>query len=99
LINRGATVTVCHCQTRNLKAHTRSAAILISATGCPDLITDSMVSNGAIVIDVGSPKGDVSFNQVKNKVKFITPVPGGLGPVTIICLLENFVDLVKLWHY
>lgn len=67
------------------------ADVLISCTGKPKLIEESMVKEGAIVIDVGSPKGDVDFNSVSKKAGFITPVPGGVGPVTISCLLENLI--------
>lgn len=76
-------------ETSNLKHHTVNADILISATGIPDLIRGEMVKDGAVVIDVGSPKGDVNFAEVSQKASFITPVPGGVGPVTISCLLEN----------
>lgn len=95
LVNRGATVTVCHRRTKDLAKCTRGAEILISATGQPGLITKDMVKSGSIIIDVGSPRGDVDFGQVKNKAAFITPVPGGVGPVTVTCLLENFLDLLS----
>lgn len=65
--------------------------IIISVTGKPNLITGDMVYQGAIVIDVGSPKGDVDFDSAKTKASFITPVPGGVGPVTVACLLDNAV--------
>lgn len=68
------------------------ADILISATGRPNLIRGSMVKEGSLVIDVGSPKGDVAFNEVVGKASFITPVPGGVGPVTVVSLLENLVE-------
>ncbi len=95
LVNKGATVTVCHRRTRDLANCTRGAEILISATGQPDLITKRMVKNGSIVIDVGSPRSDTDFDQIKDKVAFITPVPGGVGPVTVTCLLENFLNLLS----
>ncbi|MDD3679815.1 MAG: bifunctional 5,10-methylenetetrahydrofolate dehydrogenase/5,10-methenyltetrahydrofolate cyclohydrolase [Candidatus Shapirobacteria bacterium] len=95
LINQGATVTVCHHQTKELIRYTKTAEILISATGKHNLINKDMVSSGVVVIDVGSPKGDVDFGQVKERSDFITPVPGGVGPVTIVCLLNNFIKLLK----
>ncbi len=70
------------------------ADVLVSCTGTPDLIDESMVKSGAIVIDVGSPKGDINFESVSKKASFITPVPGGVGPVTITSLLENLVSAV-----
>jgi len=93
LINLGATVTVCHRQTGDLVKKTKAADILISATGQPDLIRGKMVKKEAVVIDVGSPRGDVNFRSVASKASFITPVPGGVGPVTVVSLLENFLDL------
>lgn len=95
LQKRGALVTVCHRQTKALSDYTQSAEIIVSATGQPKLIKKDMVSSGQIIIDVGSPKGDVDFLKVKDKVSFITPVPGGVGPVTVACLLANFVRLLK----
>jgi methylenetetrahydrofolate dehydrogenase (NADP+) / methenyltetrahydrofolate cyclohydrolase len=94
LKNHKAKVTVCHRQTKRLSDYTQSAEVLISATGRPDLIKKNMVAKGAVVIDVGSPKGDVCFEKVKKRAGFITPVPGGVGPVTVICLLENFIKLI-----
>jgi len=95
LINRGATVTVGHRQTKNLSCITKRADIIISATGSPNLVKGEMVKEGAVVIDVGSPKGDVDFNSVVKKASFITPVPGGVGPMTVVSLLENFLDLAS----
>lgn len=89
LIDLGATVTVCHSKTQNLKRKTKNADILVSATGKPGLVTAEMVKSGAVVIDVGSPKGDVNFENVSKTVLAITPVPGGIGPLTVISLLEN----------
>lgn len=77
---------------KNLNHKTGKADILISATGRPKLIQASMIKRGAVVIDVGWPKGDVDFDQVKEKARVITPVPGGVGPITIVCLLENLVN-------
>ena len=95
LINRFATVTVCHVKTKNLKEHTKDADILITATGVTKLIKKDMVKEGAVVIDAGishikeKVQGDVDFNEVKDKVSYITPVPGGVGPMTVVMALEN----------
>ncbi len=81
----------CDSSTKNLKACTIKSDILVSATGKPGIIRGEMVKKGSIVIDVGSPQGDVLFSEVVKKAAFITPVPGGVGPVTITCLLENLI--------
>lgn len=98
LINLGGTVTICNSKTENLKDKTSSADILISAAGSPALINSSMVKTGAIVIDAGinagpdgKTVGDVDFVSVSKIASAITPVPGGIGPLTICCLLENTV--------
>ena len=93
--NLGATVTLCRSKTKNLAHFTQEADILVSATGVPGLIKAKMVKKGAVVVDVGSPKGDVDFEEVKKVASFITPVPGGVGPLTVICLLENVLVAVK----
>lgn len=101
LLNEGCTVTVCHSRTTNLVEHTKSADILIVATGVPHLIKENMVKENTIVIDVGLTKvkdklvGDVDTEKVKDKVKYITPVPGGVGVTTVYSLAENVVDLAK----
>ncbi|MBI2137422.1 bifunctional methylenetetrahydrofolate dehydrogenase/methenyltetrahydrofolate cyclohydrolase FolD [Candidatus Woesearchaeota archaeon] len=101
LLNRNATVTICHSKTSNLAEHTRKADILIAAAGKPKLITADMIKKGAIVIDVGINKadgeisGDVDYKQAKEKAAAITPVPGGVGPMTIAMLLENTLKLHK----
>jgi len=95
LINRGATVTVCHRQTKDFVYLMKKADIIISVTGSPDLVKGEMVKKGAVVIDVGSPKGDIDFDSVIKKASFITPVPGGVGPMTVVSLLENFLDLAS----
>jgi methylenetetrahydrofolate dehydrogenase (NADP+)/methenyltetrahydrofolate cyclohydrolase len=100
-----ATVTVCHTRTRNVAEHTRRADILIAAAGRPRTITADMVKDGAVVIDVGVNRvedatrkkgfrlvGDVDFEAVKEKASLITPVPGGVGPMTITMLLYNTVE-------
>lgn len=96
-----ATVTVCHSKTENLAQYTRTADILVAAVGKKNFITADMVKRGAIVIDVGMNRddtglyGDVDFDNVKNIAGHITPVPGGVGPMTVAMLLQNTVDGVK----
>jgi methylenetetrahydrofolate dehydrogenase (NADP+)/methenyltetrahydrofolate cyclohydrolase len=80
---------------KNMKKTTQSADILISVTGSPAIIGKDDIKKDAVVIDVGSPKGDVDFESVKDKVSFITPVPGGIGPVTVACLMENLVESAR----
>lgn len=102
LLNMNATVTVCHIYTKDLKKHTLNADILISATGVPHLIKEDMVKEGAIVVDVGISKldgkivGDVDFEKVKEKASYITPVPGGVGPMTVTALLLNTIKAYKM---
>jgi len=103
-----ATVTVCHTRTRHMAAHTRRADILIVAAGRPKAVTADMVKEGVVVIDVGTNEigrtaegkrilcGDVDFEGVKEKAKAITPVPGGVGPMTITMLMLNTVKAAKL---
>jgi len=101
LLKEWATVTVCHIETKNLSKHTQEADILISATGKPGLISGDMVKEGATVIDVGISKvgknivGDVKFEEVKRKASAITPVPGGVGPITVAMLMKNTVECAK----
>ncbi len=95
LLNRNMTVTVCHSKTKDLASFTRQADVLITAIGRrkseddPYFITADMVKEGAIVIDVATPLGDVDFENVRCKASYITPVPGGVGPMTITMLLKN----------
>lgn len=96
LLNADATVTVCHSKTKDLKEICRRADILISAVGKPKFVTSDMVKEGAVVIDVGINRGengklcgDVYYENVKDKASYITPVPGGVGPMTITMLLYN----------
>jgi methylenetetrahydrofolate dehydrogenase (NADP+)/methenyltetrahydrofolate cyclohydrolase len=103
LLQQQATVTICHIKTRDLGFHTRQADILVVAAGKPALITGSMVKEGAVIIDVGvnrladgSLVGDVSFPDVAAKVSLITPVPGGVGPMTVAMLLKNTVHACRL---
>ena len=103
LINKKATVTVCNSRTKDLKAHTSKADIVIIAVGVPYLLKEDMVKDGAIVIDVGINRldtgklvGDADFEGLKNKCSFLTPVPGGVGPMTIAMLLKNTIKAAKL---
>ena len=101
LEQRNATVTICHSKTKDLMKETKKADILIVAIGKAEFITKDYVKKGAVVIDVGinrthaGLKGDVNFNDVKEKCSFITPVPGGVGPLTVACLMENTLILHK----
>lgn len=104
LLNRNATVTYCHTRTRNLAEETRNAEILVVAAGKPGMVTASMVSEGAVVIDVGISRvdnraaGDVDYESVRKVAGFITPVPGGVGPMTRAMLLENTLKLAIGWR-
>ena len=98
LLQADGTVTVCHSKTKNLAEITRAADILVAAVGKPKFVTADMVGDGAVVIDVGMDRdengklcGDVDFEAVEKKASYITPVPGGVGPMTITMLLENTV--------
>lgn len=101
LLNRNATVTICHVFTKNLKQYTSKADILITGAGVPKLITTDYIKDNAVVLDVGIVKtkdgicGDVDFDTVKEKATILTPVPGGVGPVTIACALKNMVKTYK----
>lgn len=102
LLNANATVTVTHSKTRNLKEICADADILVAAIGRADFVTADMVKDGAVVIDVGinrmddgKLKGDVKFDEVAPKCSFITPVPGGVGPMTIAMLLSNTIKSAK----
>ena len=102
LEQRNATVTVCHSKTENLKDISRQADILIVAIGKPNFVTADMVKDDAVVIDVGINRlatglvGDVDFANVKDKTSYITPVPGGVGPMTIAELMQNTLTLHEL---
>ena len=101
LLNAGATVTVCHSKTRDLAAKTRSADLLVSAVGGAGFITGNMVKKGVVAIDVGismvggKPVGDLDFPSVEPLARAITPVPGGVGPMTIAMLMENTVRAAR----
>ena len=103
MLNEHATVTVCHSRTQNLKEFTKQADILISAIGKAKFITEDMVKDGAVVIDVGINRndegnlvGDVDYENVEPKTSYITPVPGGVGPMTIAMLMNNVVKAAKI---
>jgi len=105
LLNANATVTVCHSKTRDLSAHARRADILVAAIGKPQFVTADMVKPGAVVIDIGINRqpieeggklcGDVDFEAVKEIASLITPVPGGVGPMTITMLLANTIEAAE----
>ncbi len=102
LLKENGTVEICHSRTENLKEETLSADILVVAVGKTKFVTEDMVKQGAVVIDVGMNRdengklcGDVDFENVKEKASYITPVPGGVGPMTITMLLENTVRAVE----
>lgn len=97
-LNKNATVTVCHSKTKDLKKHTQNADIVIAAIGKSKFVTSDMIKQGAVVIDVGINRsddgtltGDVDYENVYNKVSYITPVPGGVGPMTIAMLMNNVI--------
>jgi methylenetetrahydrofolate dehydrogenase (NADP+)/methenyltetrahydrofolate cyclohydrolase len=94
LTDRGATVSILHSRTDDISRYTKEADILISATGVPELISSDMVKKDSAVIDVGAPHGDVRTEEVKEIVKYLSPVPGGIGPVTIASLLDNLVTAI-----
>lgn len=101
LLSEDATVTVCHSKTNDLKSKTLSADIVISAAGVPNLVTADMIKKDAVVVDVGISHvdgkivGDVKFDEVSKKASYITPVPGGVGPMTIAMLLSNVMTCYK----
>ena len=101
-LNKNATVTVCHSKTKDVTEAARNADVLISAIGKPNFVTENMVKDGAVVIDVGINRldtgkivGDVDFENVSKKASYITPVPGGVGPMTVAMLLNNVVKAAK----
>jgi len=107
LLNARATVSVCHSKTKDLKAHTSRADLLIVGVGIPHMIKENMVKDGAVVIDVGINRmtwgkyegklvGDIDFDTVADKCSYITPVPGGVGPMTIAMLLKNTLTAAKM---
>ena len=101
-LNNNATVTVCHSRTKNLKEHVKRADVVIAAIGKSKFITEDMIKDGAVVIDVGINRGedgkligDVDFENVSQKASYITPVPGGVGPMTITMLMNNVIKAAK----
>ena len=105
LLQAGATITICNSKTKDLAAHTKEADILVVATGIPKMISAQMVKPGAVVIDVGINRlpdgklcGDVDFDEVKYVAGCITPVPGGVGPMTITMLLQNTLEAANHFH-
>lgn len=103
LLNKSGTVTVCHSKTKNIKDITKRADILVSAVGKPKLITKDYIKEGAVVVDVGINRmsdgslcGDVDYEGVSKKAGYITPVPGGVGPMTIAMLMRNVVEIKKM---
>lgn len=101
LLHKNGTVTICHSKTQNLKEICKTADILVAAVGRPGFVTEDMVKDGAVVIDVGIHRidghlcGDVDFEAVKDKASAITPVPGGVGPMTIAMLMQNTLTAAK----
>lgn len=101
LLNKNATVTICHSKTEDLKEITQKADIIIAAIGKKHFVTKEMVKEGAVIIDVGINRtdegifGDVDFEGVKEKASYITPVPGGVGPMTVAMLMTNIVKAAK----
>lgn len=103
MLHRDATVTICHSKTQNLKDLCKSADILVAAVGRANFVTADMVKPGAVVVDVGINRcedgklcGDVDFESVKDRASYITPVPGGVGPMTIAMLMQNTITAAKL---
>ncbi len=101
MMNREATVTICHSKTKNLKDEVKKADMVVVAVGNPEFIKKDFVKKGQIIVDVGITRaedriiGDVDFNQVSGIVKAITPVPGGVGPMTVVSLFENLLIAYK----
>ena len=104
LLHKNGTVTICHSRTKNLKEICAQADILVAAVGKADFVTADMVKEGATVIDVGMNRkdgklcGDVCFDEVNEKAAYLTPVPGGVGPMTITMLMKNTLKAAKLHH-
>ena len=103
LLHKNGTVTICHSKTKNLSEITRQADILVAAVGIAKFVKADMVKPGAVVIDVGMNRdengklcGDVDFAQVEPLAEYITPVPGGVGPMTIAMLMQNTIMAAKL---
>lgn len=102
MLNKGASVSICHILTKDIKSYTLNADIVCVGVGKVNLLDSSMIKDGAIIIDIGINKlsngiivGDINFNNISNKASFITPVPGGVGPMTITALLLNTLQATK----
>lgn len=99
LMNLNATVTLCHSHTKDIANHIKLADIIISATGVPNMITGDMINNNQVVVDVGISrvdgkiKGDVDFESVSKVAKYVTPNPGGVGPMTVAMIMDNLVEM------
>ena len=98
LLSKNATVTICHSRTKDLKEELKDADIVVAAVGSREIIKADMIREGAVIIDVGMNRndegklcGDVDFEEVSKKASFITPVPGGVGPMTIAMLMNNVI--------
>jgi methylenetetrahydrofolate dehydrogenase (NADP+)/methenyltetrahydrofolate cyclohydrolase len=103
LLQKGATVTMCHSKTRDLAVHTSRADVLVAAVGRPNTVREEMIKPGAVVVDVGINRlpdgklvGDVAFESALGKASHITPVPGGVGPMTVTMLMANTVLAAQL---
>ena len=102
MLSKNATVTICHSRTKELKKEVKDADIIIAAAGKQNIVTADMVKEGAVIIDVGMNRnsegklcGDVDFENIKGKASYITPVPGGVGPMTIAMLMSNVIKATK----
>jgi methylenetetrahydrofolate dehydrogenase (NADP+)/methenyltetrahydrofolate cyclohydrolase len=101
LMAKNATVTICHSRTKDMASYTRDADVIVAAVGKPKFLTADMVREGAVIVDVGINRldsglvGDVDFEALKEKASFITPVPGGIGPMTIAMLLQNTLEAFR----
>lgn len=102
LLDRNATVTICHSQTKSIKEYTKNADLIFIAIGKSDFLTSNMVKKGVVIVDVGinvgidgKLSGDAKFSELKDISSAITPVPGGVGPMTIHALLSNTIELYK----
>ena len=102
MLNANATVTICHSKTQNISEYTKKADVIVTAVGKAKFLTEDMVKDGAVVIDVSIVRteaglcGDADYENIKNKASYITPVPGGVGPMTIAMLMENTLKAYKL---
>jgi methylenetetrahydrofolate dehydrogenase (NADP+)/methenyltetrahydrofolate cyclohydrolase len=102
LLSRHCTLTICHSRTRDLPSVVRGADIVVAAIGKPNFVTGDMIKEGAVVIDVGVNRmdsklvGDVEFETASEKASWITPVPGGVGPMTIVMLMKNTLELAGI---